>query len=92
MKKFFGYHLSLVLITLSFTAPAISAPPTKEKIRVKDLLAKHLESIGTPEARSSVKSIMSVGTSKAVFKGRGSGIFEGIAVLAVCRTYRTNRV
>ena len=52
------------------------------KDKAKELIAKHLKAIGTAEARKKLKSIMAVGSSKAVFKGRRAGIAEGIVVVA----------
>lgn len=54
----------------------------KEKLTPEALLQRHLASIGTVEARQRLKSMTVVGTSVAVFKGRGEGRAEGIAVLA----------
>lgn len=53
-----------------------------DKITPADLIAKHLESIGSSEARAAVKSVTIIGTSKATFFGRGGGQAEGISVLA----------
>jgi hypothetical protein len=51
-------------------------------MKPEEVVAKHLESIGTAEARAALKSVTIVGTTKATFFGRGGGIAEGIAVLA----------
>ena len=48
----------------------------------EELIAKHLESIGSPAARAAMKSVTAVGTTKATFFGRGGGVAEGIAVVA----------
>ncbi|MEO8073223.1 MAG: hypothetical protein ABI686_08230 [Acidobacteriota bacterium] len=53
-----------------------------DKMTPEELTAKHLESIGTPEARAAMKSVTIIGTTKATFFGRGSGVAEGIAVVA----------
>lgn len=55
---------------------------SQSKIDGETLVAKHLESIGTAEARKARKSTTIVGTTSAVFKGRGEGRAEGIVVLA----------
>jgi hypothetical protein len=53
-----------------------------DKLTPEEVIAKHLESIGSPEARAAMKSVTIIGTSKATFFGRGGGIAEGITVLA----------
>ncbi len=53
-----------------------------DKMTPEELIAKHLESIGTPEARAAMKSVTAIGTTKATFFGRGGGVAEGIAVVA----------
>lgn len=60
----------------------ISSTNLFAQISAEELLAKHLDSIGTAESRKSIKSTMVVGTSKANFKGQGAGFAEGIVVLA----------
>ena len=51
-----------------------------EKLTADELVAKHLESIGSTEARAAVKSVTIIGNSKATFLGRGGGQAEGISV------------
>jgi len=58
------------------------AQKSDEKPTVEFLLGKHLDSIGTVDARNAVHSITIVGTAKATFYGRGGGVAEGISVLA----------
>ena len=81
-----GSRAIFLLSLLALFAVATLAKPTtlpiEDKISTQELLTKHLKSIGTPEARESVKSIMAVGESKAVFTGRGTGSTEGIVVVA----------
>ncbi len=58
------------------------ANSTDDKLKPEQIVEKHLESIGSPEDRSSVTSITAVGTATATFRGRGEGRAEGIAVVA----------
>jgi hypothetical protein len=52
-------------------------------MRAEDVVAKHLESIASSEARASVNSRVIVGTSRAVFNARNNtGAIEGRVVLA----------
>ena len=80
MKTRFTKKFVIICITLfGLFASNLFA---QDKISLEQLLTKHLESIGTAEARSANKSMMIIGTSKAVFRGRGGGTTEGIVVLA----------
>ena len=72
----------LVIICITLLGLCTTNLFAQEKVTLEVLLAKHLESIGTAKARSASKSMMIVGTSKAVFRGRGGGSTEGIVVLA----------
>ena len=52
-------------------------------MKAEDVVAKHLESIGSEEARSSVQSRVIAGTSRAVFRARSSsGAIDGRVVIA----------
>lgn len=70
------------LLTLSFSIGLSAQKTSEEKLTAEGLLGKHLESIGSTEARSAFKSATIVGTSKATFYGRGGGNADGISVLA----------
>lgn len=70
-----------VACILSFSLVA-NALAVGDKITPEEIIAKHLEAIGSAEARAAVKSMTIIGTSKATFFGRGSGVAEGITVLA----------
>lgn len=83
------YKIFLVIRLLFICSVALGLPFTllaqeagENKPTAEWLLNKHLKSIGSDEARSSIKSATIVGTSKATFFGRGRGTAEGIAVLA----------
>ncbi len=52
------------------------------KLSTEDIIGKHLDSIGKPEARKELKTLTVVGKSKAVSKGRGAGETTGIVVMA----------
>ncbi len=77
----FSIFKSLTFCVIFFISFIIQIS-AQEKISAEEILAKHLDSIGTNEARANTKSTMVVGTSKAIFKGRGAGFAEGIVVLA----------
>ena len=53
-----------------------------EKLKPEEIIAKHLESIGSPQDRASVKTRLILGISRYVRHGPGGGTTEGRAVLA----------
>lgn len=53
-----------------------------DKLAAEELVTKHLASVGTAEAREAVRTMTAAGTSKAVFKGRGTGEASGLVVMA----------
>ncbi|HEX6126835.1 MAG TPA: hypothetical protein VFZ23_15790, partial [Pyrinomonadaceae bacterium] len=75
-----------ILVSLVFLCGLVSIgfaqKPAVEKLTAEQLISKHLESIGSAEARSALQSVVAVGTSKATFHGRGGGVAEGITVIA----------
>jgi len=60
------------------------ASPSVQKIKPQEVVAKHLESIGTPEARQAAKSIVVTGTCSVTTQtaGAGAGKVDGQVVLA----------
>lgn len=60
MKSKFFVVVAVVLTLLSGAASA-------QKMKAEDVVAKHLESIGSAEARASVKSRVAVGDATAKF-------------------------
>jgi outer membrane lipoprotein-sorting protein len=76
-----GVLASLVFLC-GFVSVGVAQKPADEKLTAEQLISRHLESIGSAEARSAVQSVVAVGTSKATFHGRGGGIAEGITVIA----------
>jgi hypothetical protein len=80
--RFLTLFVTALLLIVSLSGSISAQKNSEGKLTTETLLIKHLDSIGTAEARAAVKSITAVGTSKAVFQGRGGGFSEGIAVLA----------
>lgn len=72
MKKFF----LLFLLLLPFHST------NAQKLTAEDLVAKHLNSIGTPEARTATKSLVAQGSVIATIRIGGSGQSKGGAVMA----------
>lgn len=77
-KCFVGSYLAIVLLISSATSSASAT----EKIRPEDVVARHLESIGSVKAREAVKTRIIVGTSQVIFRTPRTGQVEGRAVLA----------
>src|SRR4051812_16105848 len=73
MKK----ALTIALVVLS-AAAAVSA----QKLKVEDVIAKNLDSIGTAEARAAIKNIISVGNGGAKFLSTADLKAEGRVVIA----------
>ena len=71
--------LCLTIVLIFVVAPFAAA---QEKMKPADIVAKHLESIGSAKARGSVKTRIFVGTSQVVFRTEPSGQAIGRAVLA----------
>lgn len=88
MKTFMPFTVKLFAFSFLFlfagSLSYINATPRNldEKMSVQEIVSRHLDSIGTAEARKGLKSVTIVGTTQAIFKGRGEGKAEGIVVLA----------
>ncbi len=80
--QFINYFVIAPLFIFSLFSYISAQKVSKEKITVEELIAKHLESVGSTETRAALKSVTIIGTSKATFFGRGGGVAEGISVLA----------
>jgi hypothetical protein len=61
---------------------AVTACFATQKLRPKDVVAKHLESIGTEKARSAITTRIIAGTSHVIFRTTPVGQASGRAVLA----------
>lgn len=77
-------HLVLTLIIFCYLLSSLhdASVHADEKIKPEEIIAKHLESIGSPENRASVKTRLIIGVSRYVRRGPGGGATEGRAVLA----------
>jgi outer membrane lipoprotein-sorting protein len=71
--------LAVSLLTLMTCLPATAL--AVEKMKAEEVVAKHLESIGSAAARSAARSRVVVGNTRATFRARNSsGAIEGRAV------------
>jgi hypothetical protein len=67
---------------LLLAATSSIAQEKKKKLTAEDVVAKHLESIGSAEARSSVRGAKLTGTCLLAVRQGGSGQIDGQATLA----------
>jgi hypothetical protein len=73
---------ALTAALLSLTTSISSTTLAVDKMTAEDVIAKHLESIGSAAARSSEHSRITTGTTHAIFKAQsGSGAIDGQVVL-----------
>jgi outer membrane lipoprotein-sorting protein len=77
------FHFAVLCAAVFVSVIGVSAQKNgDEKLTAEAVLAKHLDSIGTAEARTAAQSVSIIGTSRATFFGRGGGVADGISVLA----------
>jgi len=74
--------IAIVLIVLFVAHIFGSSTPVADKITPEELVAKHLEAIGTAEARKTNRSRIAAGTSLMNLKTGGRGTSNGPALLA----------
>jgi hypothetical protein len=81
-----NYQRSLMLYALSFlltlTVGGNFALADKDKLTADEVIAKHLDSIGTADVRAANKSHLIIGTVVSTLRIGGSGQINGSAVLA----------
>jgi hypothetical protein len=73
---------SAFALILSALFPATQAKTSPDKMKPEEVVAKHLESIGTAEARAKIKSHIILGTAVGTFRVGGIGTSQGGAVMA----------
>jgi hypothetical protein len=69
---------SLIIFVVGFFTDAVLG----QKLKPEELVTRHLESIGTAEARSSIKSRVIGGMVQATYRSPGTAQFNGQAVMA----------
>jgi len=75
-------YAAIILTLLALTNVSGLVKPAADKIKVEELVAKHIEAIGTAEARSSNRSRIVAGNSLMNLKTGGRGNSSGPALLA----------
>lgn len=83
----FRHSLTLACALVVFLLPLTTGTPlavsAADKMKAEDVVAKHLESIGSDEARSGINNLIVAGTSRAVFNARNNGsAIDGRVVIA----------
>ena len=71
--KNFGRCVTGILTVLFLTASLVSA----QKLKPEEIIAKHLESLGTAEARAAVKSQTIVGDATVTFVSQKNQAAQG---------------
>jgi outer membrane lipoprotein-sorting protein len=74
-------YLSLVLILAAIITASFAAPSAADSPTLQEVISKHLDSIGSPEARASMKGRVILGTAVTTFRIGGKGQANGRAVL-----------
>lgn len=74
--------IAIILTSIFFTNISLSAKPIAEKMKPEEVVAKHVEAIGTAEARSKMRSRIVGGSSLMNIKTGGRGNISGPALLA----------
>lgn len=69
--------LTLALVAATFGAP----PPDEKKLKAEELIARHVESIGSKEAQAAVKSRVASGPITLVVRVGGAGKLEGEGII-----------
>lgn len=80
VKKIF--LIAVLLVSLLVLSSASSSPSVAEKMKAEEVVARHLESIGSAKARAAVTTRIISGTSQVIFRTPPPGQAVGRAVLA----------
>ena len=75
-------YLSVALTLAAIITASFAAPSAADNLTLQDVISKHLDSIGSPEARASNKGRVVLGTALTTFRIGGKGQANGRAVLA----------
>lgn len=79
-----GWFLFPTLLGLAVLTPCLvdTSTPATDKLTTEEVVAKHLDSIGTAKARASVRTYVIAGNSLVIFRTPPPGQASGRAVLA----------
>ena len=84
VRRVFAATLALVAAFLLIPGARMSGVPVaaEQKMKPEEVIAKHLESIGTAEARAAARNRIITGVSEMVLRQGGSGNLAGSALMA----------
>jgi hypothetical protein len=83
MKRSILLLLTIIsLVGLLMATPLTKTGEPSNKLTVEEIISKHLDSIGKPEARTAAHSRVIAGTTQVTFRARGVAQTTGGAVLA----------
>lgn len=78
----FGTVLGLSLLLVASSTARVAQPQTKEKLKAEDVVARHLEAIGTSDARSGIKTMIATGTVEVTFRSKSTSHASGTSLVA----------
>ena len=74
--------MTIIMILVTFAASALAAPPVQDtKLKPEDLIARHIESIGSKEAQAAAKSRVASGAITLTMRVGGAGNLTGEGIL-----------
>lgn len=76
------YTIGVVLLLAATITTSFTVTSNADNITLPEVLSRHLDSIGSSQARAAVKSRVILGTALVTFRIGGKGQAEGRAVLA----------
>lgn len=86
MKNAHPFWTPIVAIALPVAILAVSMSPQSivvaQKLKAEEVVAKHLESLGTAEARAATRNRIATGASSLTFRQGGNGQAVGTALMA----------
>ena len=84
LRRLVGILVSIMVLWIVGIIPFSKASEgmAGDKLKPEEIIAKNLESIGTPEARAAIQSRIIMGAAVATVRVGGSGTSQGSAVLA----------
>ena len=76
-KKFRQPNLPAIIVLVALLAPVLAEGP---ELELEELVARHLEALGSPEALSAIQNRTAQGVGRLELLTGGSGSLEGPAI------------
>jgi hypothetical protein len=80
--KNYSVSVAACLLLIAVAAASPSPAAVGEKPRAEEVVARHLESVGTAEARAATKSVLARGTVNATFRAPSTAQLSGRVIIA----------